>query len=111
MAASRQGMVQEELRVLHFHLKAARRILASSQDKGLIPDTHSDTPTPAGPCLLIVPLPGPSIYMPSKRPRFKHLRLWGPFSLKHVSSKKLVDILGKWFDNEALMWPQSTVLE
>jgi hypothetical protein len=31
MAASRQGMVQEELRVLHLHLKAASRILTSRQ--------------------------------------------------------------------------------
>jgi hypothetical protein len=27
----REGMVQEELRVLHLHLKAARRILTSRQ--------------------------------------------------------------------------------
>jgi hypothetical protein len=40
-----EGMVQEELRVLHLHLKA--------------------TPTPTGPHLLKVPLPGLSIYKPS----------------------------------------------
>jgi hypothetical protein len=59
-------MVQEELRVLHLHLKAASRILVSRQYyEGLKAHTHSDTPTPTGPHLLIVPLPGPSIYKPS----------------------------------------------
>jgi hypothetical protein len=31
MAASRPGMVQEELRVLHLHLKAGRKRLATRQ--------------------------------------------------------------------------------
>jgi len=41
------SMVQEELRVLHLHLKAA-----SSQDEGLIAHPNSDTPTPKKPHLL-----------------------------------------------------------
>ena len=55
------GMVQEELRSLHLHLNATSRILASRQ----LAQAHGDTPTPTRPCLLIVPLPGPSIYKPS----------------------------------------------
>ena len=58
------GMVQEELRALHRHLKATSRILASRQ-LGLKAHIHSATPTPTGPHLLIVPLSGPSIYKPS----------------------------------------------
>jgi hypothetical protein len=58
------GMVQEELRVRHLYLKAARSRLASRQ-LGLKAHVHGDTPTPARPHLLIVPLPGPSIYNPS----------------------------------------------
>ena len=61
------GMVQEELRVLHFYLKAARRILASRQ-LGLKVHAHSVTPLPTGPHLLIVPFPGSSIYKPSQGP-------------------------------------------
>jgi hypothetical protein len=58
-------MVQEELRVLHFYLKAARRILTSRQlGEGLKVYTHSDTPTSTRPHLQIAPLPGPSIYKP-----------------------------------------------
>jgi hypothetical protein len=55
-------MVQKELRVLHLHLKAASRILASRQLPAL---THSGTPTPTGTHLLIVPFPGPTLYKPS----------------------------------------------
>jgi hypothetical protein len=55
-------MVQEELRILHLHLKAASRILAS----GIKTNTHNDTPTPARLHLLIVPLPMPNIYKPSQ---------------------------------------------
>jgi hypothetical protein len=56
-------MVQEELRVLYLHLKAASRILSSRQDEGFIDSyTHSDTPTPIGPHLLVVSLPGPRKY-------------------------------------------------
>jgi hypothetical protein len=52
------GMVQEKLRVVHLHLKAASRILASRQlGWGFEAQTHNDTPTPTGPHLLIVPLP------------------------------------------------------
>jgi hypothetical protein len=61
------GIVQEELRVVHLHLKAASGRLASRQlDEGLKAHTHSDTPTPTGPHLLKVPLPGKSIYKPSQ---------------------------------------------
>jgi hypothetical protein len=45
-------MAQEELRVLHLHLKAASRILTSRQDEGLISHTHNDTATPTRPNLL-----------------------------------------------------------
>jgi hypothetical protein len=58
-------MVQEEQRVLQLHLKAASRILASRQlGWDLKAHTHSDTPTPTGPHLLIMPSPGPRIYKP-----------------------------------------------
>jgi hypothetical protein len=47
-------MVQEELRVLHLHLKAASRIFTSRQlGSGLKPTTHSDKPTPTEPHLLM----------------------------------------------------------
>jgi hypothetical protein len=55
-----------ELRVLHLHLKAASRILASGlYDELAKVHTHRDTATPTGPCLLIVPLLGTSIYKSS----------------------------------------------
>jgi hypothetical protein len=62
-------MAQEELRVLHLYLKAARRRLASrqlgggSQSPGPQGHTSSNkaTPIPTIPHLLIVLLPGPSI--------------------------------------------------
>jgi hypothetical protein len=66
MVASKAGMMQAELRVLHLHLKAAIKIQASRQlGWGFKAHTHSDTPTPTGPYLLLVPLPGRSIYKPS----------------------------------------------
>ncbi|KRX29592.1 hypothetical protein T06_14931 [Trichinella sp. T6] len=49
-------MVQEKLRVLYLHLKATRRILAFLQQEVI--------PTPKGQFLLIVPLPGLSIFKP-----------------------------------------------
>jgi hypothetical protein len=56
------GMVQEELKVLHLHLKAASRILSSRQlGRGSYSPHLRDTPTTTGPCLLLVPLPGQSI--------------------------------------------------
>ena len=70
-------MVQADLRVLHLHLKAASRILASRGARmrvlKLTPTgthllqqghTHSNkaTPTLTGPHLLVVPFPGLSIY-------------------------------------------------
>ena len=59
------GMVQEELRVLHLHLKASSRILAFRYlGLGEKAHTHSDTPTPTRPYLLIVPPPLPSIFKP-----------------------------------------------
>ena len=46
-------MVQEELRILHLHLKAARRILTSRQlDEGLKVHTYSDTPNLTRPHLI-----------------------------------------------------------
>ena len=67
------GMVQEELRLLHLHLKAASRVLTSRQLGQGSNSPHSQwhtyinmaTPTPR-PHLLIVPLPGPSICKPSQ---------------------------------------------
>jgi hypothetical protein len=53
------GMVQEELRVLHLHLKATRIKLTSRQLKA---NTHSDSVPPTRPHLQIVPFPGPSIF-------------------------------------------------
>jgi len=58
------GLVQEKLRVLHVYLKADSRILPGSWDEGLKAHTHSGTPTPTRPHLLIAPLPAPSIYKP-----------------------------------------------
>jgi hypothetical protein len=58
-------MIQEELRVLHLHLKAASRILTSrhlGHNKG---HTHGAMPTPTGVHLLIELLPGLRIYKPS----------------------------------------------
>ena len=59
-------MVQEELRVLHLHPKEARSILASRPLEG-----GSQSPSPSGHTysnkathLLIVPLPGSSIFKP-----------------------------------------------
>ena len=58
-------MVQEELRVQYLHLKAAIRILLPGiLDEGLKDHTHSDTPTPIGPHLVIVLFPGPSMVKP-----------------------------------------------
>jgi hypothetical protein len=69
-------MVQEELRVLHVHLKAASRILASRQlGQGSYsphPQWYTScnkvSPTPTRPYLQTVPLPGPGIYKPSQLP-------------------------------------------
>jgi hypothetical protein len=58
-AAFQAGMVQEELRFLHLHLKAASRILTSRKQNGrLRTHTHSDILAPTWPYLLILPLPG-----------------------------------------------------
>jgi hypothetical protein len=58
MAASRQ----DELRVLYLLLKAASRVLASSQlDEGFKAQTYIDTLTTTAPCFLIMSLPGLSI--------------------------------------------------
>jgi hypothetical protein len=58
------GMVQEELRVLHLHLKATSRILTFRQ-LGWESQAyaHSDTHSPR-PHLQIVPLSGPTIFKP-----------------------------------------------
>jgi hypothetical protein len=63
-------MVQEELRVLHLHLKADRRRWASSgsQREALKAHTYSDTLPPTRPHLLTVPFPGPSIVKPPHPP-------------------------------------------
>jgi hypothetical protein len=62
-------MVQEELRVLHLHLRLlAEYWLPGSYNEGLKAHTHRATPTPTkplliltGPNLLIVPFPGSNI--------------------------------------------------
>ena len=62
------SMVQEELRVLHLHLKAASRILTSKQLGQGYESPHSQaTPTPTRPHFPTVPLPRPSICGPSLR--------------------------------------------
>ena len=83
-------MVQEELRVLHLHLKAASRIFQADRIRALKPmptvtyppqQSHTyfnkTTPTPTRPHplqqgdnLLRVPHPGPSIYKPSQSVTF-----------------------------------------
>jgi hypothetical protein len=45
------GMVQEELRVLHLHLKAARRRLPGIEDEVLKVHAHNDTLLPTRPHL------------------------------------------------------------
>ena len=60
-------MVGEDLRVLHLHLKATRRRLASTylkEDEGLKAYPHIDTLPPTRPHLLTVLFPGPSIFKP-----------------------------------------------
>ena len=57
----REGIMLEELRVLHLHLKASGRRLAHCPP-------HNNTPPPTRPHLLIVPLPGPSIFKPPQAP-------------------------------------------
>jgi hypothetical protein len=61
------GMVLEDLRVLHLDKAVARRdCLIGSQEDGLKAHPHSDTLPPTRPHLLIVPLPGPSIFKPQQ---------------------------------------------
>ena len=62
MEASKKAC-RKELRVLYLHLKAAKTCFQAAR--------ASDTPNPTRPHLLIVPLPGPSIYKPS------HSLTWG----------------------------------
>jgi hypothetical protein len=72
------GMVQEELRVLHLHLKAASRILTSRQlGQGIKAHAHNDPPTTTRPHFLIVPLPGPCVYNPSQWERHYFQATWG----------------------------------
>jgi hypothetical protein len=59
MAVSRQ--VQEELRVLHLHLKTG---FQAAKDKGLKAHVHSSILPPTRPYLQIVLFPGPSIFKP-----------------------------------------------
>jgi hypothetical protein len=63
-------MAQEELRVLHLHLNATRRRLASlgSSEEVLFAHPHSDTLPPTRPHILIVSFPGPSIFKPLTAP-------------------------------------------
>jgi hypothetical protein len=90
MAASQAGMVQAELKVLHLHLKAASRILASRQPgQGSYVHTHSDTLTPTRAHLQIVPLPRTNIFIPWQKyprvnifltfPSLYHLELFGTY--------------------------------
>ena len=62
-------VLKKELRVLHLDPKAGRRRKASKTP-------HSDILPPKRPHLLIMPLPGPSVYKPpqhsrAENPRFK----------------------------------------
>ena len=60
------GMVQEELRVLYLNLKAVNRILTSRKlGMRVLKPTSTVTHLHTRPYLLIVPLPGLSIYKPS----------------------------------------------
>jgi hypothetical protein len=61
MEASKKAC-RKELRVLYLHLKAAKTCFQAAR--------ASDTPNPTRPHLLIVPLPGPSIYKPSQPFRY-----------------------------------------
>ena len=59
-------MVQEELRVLYLNLKAVNRILTSRKlGMRVLKPTSTVTHLHTRPYLLIVPLPGLSIYKPS----------------------------------------------
>jgi hypothetical protein len=62
------GMVKEELRVLYLHLKADRNRLGILRQLGERPSAHPhrDILPPTRPKILTVPLPGTSIYKPSK---------------------------------------------
>jgi len=50
------------MRFLHLDLKATRRRLSVFQEAGLKAHSHSDTLPPTRPSLLLVPLPGLSIF-------------------------------------------------
>jgi hypothetical protein len=70
--------VQEEVRVLHRHTKETRsRLSSGNQEEGLKAHPHRDTlpPTrphiPTRPYLLIMPLPGPSIFKPPHQARLE----------------------------------------
>jgi hypothetical protein len=64
-------MVQEELRGLHLHLKAARRLTSTQLGESLKDHVHSDTTIPKRPQRFIVPLPEPSIFKPSQHAKRK----------------------------------------
>ena len=55
------------MRVVHLHLKVVTECwLLGSYNESLKAHTHSVTPTPTGPHLLIMPLSGLSVYKPSQ---------------------------------------------
>jgi hypothetical protein len=63
IAVSRQAWCRRSWEFYIWNLKSTSRILASRQlGWGLIVHTHSNTPTPTGPHLLIMSLPGLGIY-------------------------------------------------
>jgi hypothetical protein len=57
------GMALEELRVLYLHPKEAN-YLQAARKRSSKSHPHSDAPPPTRPRLLIVPLPGLSIFKP-----------------------------------------------
>jgi hypothetical protein len=58
-----EGMAQEELRVLHPHLKVSRSLtFRELRESSLKSHPHSSTLPPTRPHLLIVPLLGQSIF-------------------------------------------------
>ena len=66
MAASRQMWCRKRWAFPFFTWRLITEYwLPGSYDEGLKAHAHSDTPTPTGPQLLIVLLPGPSTYKPS----------------------------------------------
>jgi hypothetical protein len=93
MAASRQPWYKRSREFYIFIWRLlAEYWLPGIEDEGLKAHTHNDTPTPTRPHLLIVPLPGSSIYKP-----WHYFNISLPFKLC---------VLGKWMEGRA-GWEQS----